>query len=255
MNTENVNRSAAGSYTSKIADTLPVNYLPILDKGYVGLVDVMGTDKKIVNAARTSFAKNADEFTDERNEGLVNYLLRKKEYATLRHNALTFEMRMPLMIARQLWKYIVASNFTEDQLGWNENSRRYITEDNEFYLPGWDEWRTAPENKKQGSAEPLPSGQGSIWEDALADHQLEGDRLYREAMEAGIAPELARLFLPAYGLYVTCYWTTSLNAVLHVLTERLEHDAQKEIQDYAKAIAYFVEQSFPIAYKAWKAEN
>lgn len=151
-----------------------------------------------------------------------------------------------------MWKYIVGSNWTEDQLGWNENSRRYITDGNEFYIPAPDEWRTAPENKKQGSAEPLSVEDGKIWTALLDQHAFRGEELYNTAIESGIAPELARLFLPAYGLYVTCYWTTSLNALFHVLEERLEHDAQLEIQEYAKAIRDFVEQEFPVSFASWR---
>lgn len=230
---------------------IPDNYKRVLDKGYVGLVDKLGTDLTPANAARTSFAKNADQYSEEQNNRLVNYLAKNKEYSTFRHNAMTFEIRMPLMVARQMWKYIVASNWTEDQLGWNENSRRYITDGNEFYIPEPDEWRTAPENKKQGSAEPLSSIEGEHWTKELAYHVENGEYLYQQAILAGVAPELARLFLPAYGLYVTCYWTSSLNALFHVLTERLEHDAQKEIQDYAKAIRDFVQAEFPVAFAAW----
>lgn len=231
---------------------IPKDYVKVLDKGYVGLVDVLGTDLTPANAARTSFAKSADQFEEEQNVRLVNYLLRNKEYSTLRHNALTFEIRMPLMVARQMWKYIVGSNWTEDQLGWNENSRRYITDGNEFYIPVMNEWRSAPDNKKQGSGVPVDDTEGAFWTDCLEKFAEAGESLYQSAIDSGIAPELARLFLPAYGLYVTCYWTASLNSILHVLAERLEHDAQKEIQDYAKVIRDFTEQAFPNTFAAWE---
>jgi thymidylate synthase (FAD) len=231
---------------------LPDGYIKVLDKGYVGLVDKMGTDFTPARAARTSFSKKPEDYLDEDNFRLVKYLARNKEFSCFRHQAITFEIKMPLMIARQMWKYIVASNFTEDQLGWNENSRRYITDDNEYYVPHPTEWRSAPENKKQGSAEPLPYHQGDMWTDVLEDHYSEGERLYNEAMADGVAPELARLFIPAYGLYVTSVWTTSLNALFHVLEERLDDHAQFEIRKYAEAIKKIASDVFPVSISTWE---
>lgn len=234
---------------------LPKDYVRILDKGYLGLVGTLGNDDSPADAARVSFAKRASEFPAERNEKLIDYLFAGKEYSCLRHNVFTFEIRMPLMVARQLWKYIVASNFTEDQLGWNENSRRYITDSNEFYLPSKYEWRTAPENKKQGSAEPLNQLEGLIWNDNLERFYNEGERLYQKAIDAGIAPEQARLFLPAYGLYVSAFWTVSLGSIFHILNERLDHSAQFEIQQYAKALAEFVKRELPVTYSTWERHH
>ena len=137
---------------------LPENYVRVLDKGYVGLLGVHGDDRGKVsppNAARTSFKKDSGSFTDEQNDKLIKYLMKNEEFACFRHNVMTFEIRMPLMVARQFWKYVVSSNWTSDALGWNENSKRYITEENEFYIPKPDEWRSAPKNKKQGSGSPI----------------------------------------------------------------------------------------------------
>lgn len=234
---------------------IPKDYIRVLDKGYVGLVDKLGTDLTPPRAARTSFAKSPVQYTDEQNSKLVNYLARNKEYSTFRHNALTLEVRMPLMIARQLWKYIVASNFTEDQLGWNENSRRYITDKEEFYLPTKNEWRLAPDNKKQGSGDFMPEFFGEAWTQLLEDHYTVGVNLYEDAIEKGMAPEQARLFLPAYGLYVTVIWTSSLNAMFHVLEERLDSHAQYEIRQYAEAFAKFTKDCFPISYEAWNSNR
>lgn len=74
-----------------------------------------------------------------------------------------------------------------------------------------------------------------------------GEDLYERAIKRGVAPEQARLFLPAYGMYVRWYWTASLQSVCHFLAQRLEHDAQKEIQEYAKAILELIKPHFPIA--------
>lgn len=231
---------------------LPNGYVPVLDKGYVGVDDHMGNDFKAARAARVSFAKNSEAYTDEQNTKLLNYLLKKEEYSPFRHSMMTFEVRMPIMVARQMWKYVVASNWTEDQLGWNENSRRYITDANEFYIPAPDQWRSAPDNKKQGSAEPVDIEVGKRYTALLMQQVERGDELYNEAMEDGIAPELARVFLHGYSLYVTCYWTASLPAILHVIDERIDHGAQKEIQEYAKVLRDFFGEYFPLTLAAWE---
>lgn len=230
---------------------LPEGYVRVLDKGYVGPVDVLGTDLTPVNAARTSFNKKSETLED-RDKNLINYLVKNKEFSCFRHNAMTLEMRLPLMAARQIFKYIVASNFTEDQMGWNENSRRYITEGSEYYVPSQFEWRGAPENKKQGSSSShLHPDIGEELTDDLIRLQAEGERLFNKAMKNGAAPEMARLFQASNGLYVTVYWTASLNALFHFLDERLENDAQSEIRWYAEEVARLVEEAFPESYKAW----
>lgn len=226
--------------------------IPVLDKGYVRLRDTMGNDYTPADVARVSFDKRADEFTAEKNEGLINYLFRNKEYSCIRHNVVSIEIYMPLMVARQIYKYSIASSFREDQNGWNESSRRYITETPEFYIPSENEWRTAPDNKKQGSGKPIDSSDGKELTENLMDHVDQAMDLYNRAIEMGVAVEEARLFLPAYGMYVRCYWTASLNSLFHFLDERLAGNAQSEIRDYAEAIEGVIENQFPIIYYAWK---
>ncbi|MGE8205563.1 FAD-dependent thymidylate synthase [Heyndrickxia sp. NPDC080065] len=130
---------------------------------------------------------------------------------------------------------------------WNESSRRYITEDCEFYIPDQDEWRSKPENSKQGSGHSVSMEQGDKYTKELMQYVDEGIRKYESALKDGICAEQARLFLPAYGMYVRWYWTASLQSVCHFLNQRLEHDAQKEIQEYAKAILQLSEPLFPNA--------
>lgn len=218
--------------------------IDVLDQGYVRLADHMGSDLSIVNAARVSYAKESAEFGDK-DERLLNYLIRNNEYSPFRHVALTFEVYAPLFVARQWWKYTVASTAIDDQIGWNESSRRYITEEPVFHFPT--EWRSAPDNKKQGSGVPVESevSEDTTW--ALESFIAKGMNLYNDALNAGIAPEQARLFLPAYGMYVRWRWTTSLAAVMHFLNERLEHKAQLEIQNYAAAVRDLIVPIYPKA--------
>lgn len=149
------------------------------------------------------------------------------------------------MVARQHWKYAVASTFVDDQNGWNESSRRYITEEPAFYIPTADMWRSAPEDSKQGSGEPINYGLGIELTMRLFNLIEAAEKDYNHAIEVGVCAEQARLFLPAYGMYVRYRWTTSLHGVMHFLQQRLAHDAQLEIQDYAKAIEQLSTEHFP----------
>lgn len=224
----------------------------VLDKGYVRLVDTLGTDLSIVNAARVSYDKESEEFT-ARDAKLIDFLIREGHTSPFRHAALTFEVYAPLFVARQWWKYAVGSTHVDDQNGWNESSRRYITEDEEFYVPSASAWRSKPENSKQGSGEPIHFSNGAHYTNKLRESIVDGVALYHEAMADNVAPELARLFLPAYGMYVRWRWTTSLQGAITFLEQRLGHDAQVEIQDYAKAVQSLTEEAFPKTVNAFIA--
>jgi thymidylate synthase (FAD) len=219
--------------------------IEVLDKGYVRLVKHMGDDLDPVNSAKVSFAKEAAEF-GEREARLLAFLSREEHSSVFRHSALTFEVYAPLFVARQWWKYAVASTHLEDQNGWNESSRRYVTETPEFYVPNENEWRSSPENRKQGSGAPIDSETGDNFTWLLEAYIAKGENLYNDAMNAGICAEQARLFLPAYGMYVRWRWTASLGAVMHFLQQRLEHDAQKEIQEFAIAVRDLTATKFPV---------
>jgi thymidylate synthase (FAD) len=219
--------------------------IEVLDKGYVRYVKHMGDDLDPVNTAKVSFDKESAEFGD-REARLLAFLAREEHTSVFRHSAINFEVYAPLLVARQWWKYAVASTHTEDQQGWNESSRRYITEEPTFYIPGANEWRSAPENRKQGSGPVLKESIGAAWTEELVNYIEQGVDAYEEAIEKGIAPEQARLFLPAYGLYVRWRWTTSLGALMHFLHQRLEHDAQFEIMKYAQAVHQLTAEHFPV---------
>ncbi|WP_427050556.1 FAD-dependent thymidylate synthase [Paenibacillus sp. TC-CSREp1] len=210
----------------------------------------MGTDLTPVNAARVSYAKESQELT-ERDIRLIKFLARENHTSPFRHAIAQFEVYAPLMVARQWWKYIVGSAHQEgtgDSLdAWNESSRRYITEEPVFYVPGADEWRSAPENSKQGSGDIIRWELGEEATYRLMSAVDRGMAGYEWALAKGICAEQARLFLPAYGMYVRWYWTASLQSVAHFLAQRLEHDAQAEIQAYAKAVLTLIEARFPVS--------
>lgn len=227
------------------------NFVQIHDKGYVRLVDKLGSDLTIVNAARVSHNKESKEFS-EKDRRLLKYLIDHEHTSPMRHPILQFEIYAPLMVARQWWKYIVGSSHQEgvgDSLNaWNESSRRYVTEDIEFYIPTNDEWRGAPDNMKQGSAAPVGDVVGGEARERLISLINTSMEHYNWATDNNIATEQARLFLPSYGLYVRWYWTASLQSVMHFISQRLDSHAQVEIQQYAKAVVSLAEKEFPITF-------
>ena len=254
----------------------------MLVDGYVRLVDWMGDDLSVVNAARASYMKEATSFRapDER---LVAYLARHGHHSPFRHAVVSLEIKAPLMVARQWFKYRVGAAHTPDSaemlglevppetanaLGWvgqgddggdgtgdllqarNEASRRYVTLPPEFYVPdatNGSPWRGKPANTKQGSAGPVDLDVGSEAARRLRALISEAIRHYDWALAAGISAEQARLFLPAYALHTVWRWTASVQAVAHFLVQRLGEDAQGEIQAYARALDTLVTPLFPHA--------
>ena len=220
-----------------------VDIIDVLDKGYVRLVDTMGSDLSVANAARASYAKESKSITPA-DARLIDFLARENHMSPFRHAFATFEFKAPLMVARQHWKYVVGSDHTMDS--WNESSRRYITMEPEFYVPKKEEWRMAPENSKQGSAGPVDPWTGSVLTENLIKYIEQGEAIYNLALESGVAPEQARLMLPAYGMYVIYRWSCSLQSVCLFLNQRLEHDAQYEIREYARAVYQLIAPIFPV---------
>src|SRR5690625_1166027 len=224
----------------------------VLNRGYIRLRDVMGDDRTIANAARVSFDRRTEEL-DERDERLIAFLAREGHDSPFRHASLQFEVYTPLMIARQWWKYAIGSDHVMD--AWNESSRRYVTENNEFYVPQADEWRSYPDNVKQGSGDPVEWIVGQKMTDDLEEIIELGEKRYNEAMAKGIAPEQARLFLPAYGLYVRWYWSASLQSVAHLIKQRTADDAQYEFRLYGKDVSELTGERFPVSLEALLKEG
>ncbi|WP_420856151.1 FAD-dependent thymidylate synthase [Virgibacillus halotolerans] len=202
----------------------------------------MGTDLSVVNAARVSYDKKSEELTDG-DRRLIAFLAREGHSSPFRHAFLQFEIYAPLMIARQWHKHVIGSDHSFN--AHNESSRRYVTEEPTFHVPYADEWRSKPENSKQGSGVPIDESEGTYLTEELFDYILRGEQLYGEAMARGVAPEQARLFLPAYAMYIRWYWSASLQAVCHLLNQRLASDSQYEFQQYAKAVLELARPHFP----------
>ena len=240
--------------------------IEVLDHGYVRLVDWMGSDLSVANAARVSFDKEA-EWEQPPTEGdasgrlkqadqrLLRFLATHEHTSPFRHATLQFEVYAPMMVKNQWIKHWVSSAHLEEHSGWNESSRRYVTEEPIFYVP---EWRSAPDNRKQGSGEALgdPQLAGDATAGTLMRQTIEaGVHNYARAMAAGLCAEQARCFLPAYALYVRWRWTVSLQAVIHFVELCDAAEAQWEIRQYAKAVRQLAEPHFPESFRAFGTEE
>lgn len=221
--------------------------VPVLDKGLVQLLWTAGTDLDVVNDAKASFERSADAL-GPKEARLIQYLGQEDHEAPFRGIVMKLRVRAPLLVARQWWKYVVASRHVEEQSSWNEASRRYVTDSVEFYVP--EVWRGAPENRKQGSSGELRPFDSGYLTGLLKQRQAELLQNYEEALELGACAEQARLLLPAYGLYVSWHWLASLQAISHFVRQRLGHGAQSEIRDYALVVDRLAREAFPLAWAA-----
>ena len=198
----------------------------------VKLIDVMGTDLSVVNAARVSFAKESNEFS-EKDAKLIHYLAKHNHWSPFGHASLQFRIKAPIFVARQLVKHQVG-------LVWNEVSRRYVDDEPEFYIP--QEWRLKADDKKQGSSdETIEYSLGSTLEFIKTT--------YNNMLKANIAPEMARMILPQ-NLYTEWYWSGSLMAFARVCNLRCKPDTQWETQVIANQIDCECKQHFPTSWRA-----
>jgi len=214
--------------------------LSVLDRGFVQLVDHMGSDLTIANAARVSFGKRK-ETLDEGDEKLIRYLAAHEHTSPFRHTALTFHVKAPIFVFRQWMKHRIGSEF-------NEISGRYVEfAENEFYLP--ETFRQQAKVNKQGSeGEIEETNRAKARELYLATCQSSVAN-YKELLSLGVCREQARCVLPL-GLYSEVYWTASLQAVAHFIRLRTDGHAQWEIQQYAHAVRQAAEAVFPYGLKA-----
>ena len=241
----------------------------------VQLVDSMGSDLSVVNAARVSFDKISEwDYTVDPNDvnslgvktktlkeadkRIIKFLARENHWTPFGHASLSFHIKAPLFVARQLGKHQVG-------LVWNEISRRYVDSSPEFYYP--ENWRKRNEDKKQGSHE------DQFVEDISFINPYMGDisgnnvtitesvtkrvktltsqayNIYTEMLNAGVCPEQARMVLPQ-NMYTEWYWTGSLIAFARVCKLRLKKDTQKETREIAEQINRVSLELFPISWKS-----
>ena len=226
------------------------------------LIDVYGSDERVVDAARVSFDKVAANYTTEQNAKLIKYLADHEHWSPFAHVSVVMRETVPIFVARQRFKHRIGFEY-------NEVSRRYVSDEPSFFVP--DAWRRGAENKKQGSSDEVINLKhwglsynnqpkyitfhkekweaafpddpwGEITEDTEVDGSIHDGlnelydvvlRVYNNMIAAGVAPEQARMVLPQ-SMYTSYYTTGSLAAWARAYKLRSDEHSQKEIQDLAK---------------------
>lgn len=204
----------------------------------VQYIDHMGNDDSVVNAARVSFAKQADQYTDEQNARLIRYLARHNHWTPFAHAFVTLRFKAPIAIHAQCVKH---------QIGFAMNtvSRRYVSDEPELFLPTF---RTAPEgNVKQGSGG--EHGENELLQEVYQSIAQECLECYESMIKNGVAPEQARFVLPQ-GVMTEWVWSGSLQAWARFFNQRSDSHAQQEIQDLARMVGDVIEPLYPVSWTA-----
>ena len=228
--------------TVPAADALLDERLDVLDHGFVRLVDYLGGDARIVQAARVSYGEGTKSAREDR--ALIDYLLRHAHTSPFEQVVLTFHLKMPIFVARQWLRHRTARL--------NELSGRYSVMRDEFFLPSPDEVRyQSTTNRQGGSDEAVPAELRERVADTLAAGQRRSYAEYEGLLADGVARELARVNLPL-ALYTEMYWQIDLHNLFHFLRLRMDWHAQAEIRAYGDAIARCARAVAPLAYEAFE---
>ena len=204
----------------------------------VELIDYMGSDDRVADSARVSFARKASDYTPEQNAKLINYLATNGHFTTFTHCIVTLAMTAPIAIKAQCDKHVVG--FTS-----NTESRRYIKTTPTLFVPTF---RHAPSgNIKQGSG--TERDDNAILQARYEHHCKTCIAVYEEMSAQGVAPEVARFILPQ-GVETNWVWTGSLYAWARFYNQRTDPHAQKEIQDLAKMVGEIIKPLYPHSWKA-----
>ncbi|MEO0623523.1 MAG: FAD-dependent thymidylate synthase [Pseudomonadota bacterium] len=232
-------RSTAPGLEARLAEAIPV-----LDHGFVRVVDYMGDDAAVVQAARVSYGAGTKTVRDD--EGLIRYLMRHWHSTPFEMCSIKLHVKLPIFVARQWIRHRTASV--------NEISARYSVLDREFYIPAPDALAAQSVSNRQGRGAVL---EGTDAERVLAILGEEAARTYGHYEEMldedgiGLARELARMSLPA-NIYTQWYWKTDLHNLFHFLRLRADPHAQMEIRAYAEAICGVVQDWVPACWRAFE---
>ncbi|MBS1721299.1 MAG: FAD-dependent thymidylate synthase [Armatimonadetes bacterium] len=224
------------------AEALIDHPIPVLDKGFVRMVDYMGGDERIVQSARVSYGAGTKTVREDR--GLIHYLMRNWHTSPFEQVQLTFHTKMPIFIARQWVRHRTARL--------NEISGRYSVMKDEFYVPNPAQIRFQSKNNKQGrSDETLDFDEAMAVIQQFEEEQKAIYRNYESLLEKNVARELARVNLPL-SLYTEWYWQIDLHNLFHFIRLRLDPHAQYEIRVFAEALAQCAKAVAPLAYEAFE---
>ncbi|MBT3216560.1 MAG: FAD-dependent thymidylate synthase [Candidatus Marinimicrobia bacterium] len=220
---------------------IPKDAIKCLDKGFVRLVDSMGGDNAIVQAARVSYGQGTSKVSQDR--GLIRYLMRHRHTTPFEMVEFKFHCKMPIFVARQWVRHRTANI--------NEYSLRYSEARDEFYYPDPENIQFQSALNKQGRSGEVPP---ELKQKVLAYFKENSERsfaLYQELNEAGVARELARSLLPV-NIYTEWYWKNDLHNLLHFIGLRSDSHAQFEIRVFSDAMAESVKKVAPFAWEAYQ---
>lgn len=222
-------------------DDLLGEAFPVLDQGFVRVVDYMGDDAAIVQAARVSYGKGTKKVRDDR--GLIRYLMRHRHTTPFEMAEIKLHVRVPMDCWRQWIRHRTASV--------NEYSTRYseAIDANQTTRP--DAWRAQAKGNRQGSGDWIPLDVGTVLSEAEADFHRTARLVYQARLDAGVAREQARKDLPL-STYTEAYWKIDLHNLLHFLALRLHGHAQSEIRAFGEAIGRVAEVWVPLAWEAFR---
>jgi len=215
--------------------------IDVLDKGFIRLVDYMGSDAAIVQAARVSYGEGTKTIMED--DGLIRYLMRHRHTTPFEMCELKFHVKVPMDCWRQWIRHRTASV--------NEYSTRYSVAINDKKVTEPDEWRLQSIKNKQGSKGVIDKQFRKILTSQEKDLHLHADDVYEYRLENNIAREQARKDLPL-STYTEAYWKIDLHNLLHFLSLRMDEHAQLEIRSYANVIGYdFIAHLFPLTWEAF----
>ena len=227
--------------TVPAAEEILGGYFPVLDHGFVSLVDYMGSDEDVERAARVSYGYGTRKRSATR--GLIRYLRRHRHTTPSEMVEFKFHCAMPMFVARQWIRHRTASV--------NEYSGRYSLMPLLYYRPQGDHFALQSESNRQGRDEVASR---AVWEQAVArwdQLRAEASGTYEWLLEQDVARELARIDLPL-STYTQWYWKIDLHNLLHFLSLRADPHAQWEIQEYARVMAGMVKRVAPMSFEAWQ---
>ncbi|MEO0139524.1 MAG: FAD-dependent thymidylate synthase [candidate division WOR-3 bacterium] len=210
----------------------------VLDKGFVRLVDFLGGDLAVVQAARVSLGQGIK--TPERDRKLIHYLMEHEHGTPFEHSVFKFHVKCPIFVAREWFRHRMAS--------YNEISQRYVEVKDEFYIP--ERLRRQSRDNRQASEFAEFENESQLI--SLFSKAYEyAYSIYRQLLESGVARELARAVLPI-GIYTQFYWTVNARSLMNFLRLRMAEDAQYEIQQYANVIFIIFKEKMPWTAESWE---
>lgn len=214
-------------------------------QGFVRLDAAMADDMSVVNAARVSFARQAEGAGElsAADAGLINFLMRERHGTPFEHNAFRFHVKCPIFVAREWFRHRIGS--------FNEFSARYSEAPNEFFVPENEDVRTQVGKPGNYSFEPVDEKLAAETVEMIESINERAYEMYTHLVSRGVAKELARVVLPV-SMMTQFYWTVNARSLMNFLSLRTDDAAQRDIREYANAVLEVSRGAMPVTFEAWE---